>query len=295
MRELMNTREVAEYLRIKERKVYELVRQRQIPCSRVGGKWLFPKHLIDLWLMEHAETTPALKIPTQRPPVVVGSHDPLLQWALQESGSELAVMFDGSSNGLVRFAKGKAAVCGCHLFDPDTREYNVPVISRTVPLADIVVIEWAWRDQGLIVASGNPRRLKQLADLYRPGIRFVGRQEGAGSRVLLDYLLRSAGLDPEGLPYTPQPARDETEVAFAVRNNHADAGLGIAAVVRQFQLDFVPLHKERYDLIVTRHDYFEQPLQRLLSFARSKQFAERANEMGGYDLSGLGRVVLNGD
>lgn len=77
-------------------------------------------------------------------------------------------------------------------------------------------------------------------------------------------------------------------------NNHADAGLGIAAVVRQFQLDFVPLHKERYDLIMTRRDYFEAPFQRLLAFTRCKPFAERANDIGGYEISGLGRVVLNG-
>lgn len=293
MRELMNTREVAEYLRIKERKVYDLVRQRQIPCSRVGGKWLFPKHLIDLWVMERAEALPD-RVVAQRPPVVVGSHDPLLQWALQESGSELAVMFDGSMNGLMRFAEGKATVCGCHLFDPESQEYNLPTISRSLPLPDIVVMEWAWREQGLILARGNPLNIKHLSDLYRKGVRFVGRQEGAGSRVLMDYLLRKAGLNPDDLSYTAQPARDENDVAFAVRNSHADAGLGIAAVVHQFQLDFVPLHKERYDLIMTRRDYFEAPFQRLLAFTRSKPFVERANEIGGYDLSGLGRVVLNG-
>jgi putative molybdopterin biosynthesis protein len=294
MRELMNTREVAEYLRIKERKVYELVRQRQIPCSRIGSKWLFPKHLIDLWVMERAEALPAGGVGAQRPPVVVGSHDPLLQWALQESGSELAVMFDGSMNGLMRFAEGKATVCGCHLFDAESQEYNLPTISRSLPLPDIVVIEWAWREQGLILARGNPRGIKQLSDLYRPGVRFVGRQEGAGSRVLLDYLLRKAGLNPDKLPYTAQSARDENDVAFAVRNDHADAGLGIAAVVRQFQLDFVSLHKERYDLIMTRRDYFEAPFQRLLTFTRGKQFAGRANEIGGYEISGLGRIVFNG-
>jgi putative molybdopterin biosynthesis protein len=293
MRELMNTREVAEYLRIKERKVYELVRQRQIPCSRIGGKWLFPKHLIDLWVMERAVALPD-RVVAQRPPVVVGSHDPLLQWALQESGSELAVMFDGSMNGLMRFAEGKATVCGCHLFDPESQEYNLPTISRSLPLPDIVVMEWAWREQGLILAQGNPLGIKQLSDLYRPGVRFVGRQEGAGSRILMDYLLRKAGLNPDDLSYTAQPARDENDVAFAVRNNHADAGLGIAAVVRQFQLDLVPLHKERYDLIMTRRDYFEAPLQRLLAFTRGKLFAARANEIGGYEISNLGRVVFNG-
>jgi putative molybdopterin biosynthesis protein len=294
MRELMNTREVAEYLRIKERKVYELVRQRQIPCSRIGGKWLFPKHLIDLWVMERAEVRPAGGVGVQRPPVVVGSHDPLLQWALQESGSELAVMFDGSMSGLMRFAEGKAMVCGCHLFDAESQEYNLPTISRSLPLPDIVVMEWAWREQGLILARGNPLGIKQLSDLYRPGVRFAGRQEGAGSRVLLDYLLRKEGLDPDELPYTAQPARDENDVAFAVRNNHADAGLGVAAVVRQFQLDFMPLHKERYDLIISRRDYFEAPFQRLLAFTRGKQFAERANEIGGYEISGLGGIVFNG-
>ncbi len=293
MRELMNTREVAEYLRIKERKVYDLVRQQQIPCSRVGGKWLFPKALVDLWVMQHAQATGTVRPAAPRPPVVAGSHDPLLQWAVQESGSELAVMFDGSLNGLTRFTQGKAMLCGCHLLDPETGEYNLPIITRSFPLTDTVIIEWAWREQGLIVAPGNPLGIKQLSDLYRPSVRFVGRQEGAGSRILLEYLLQRAGLDPKGVPYTAQPARDESDVAFAVRNSHADAGLGIAAVVRQFQLDFVPLHRERYDLVITRYDYFEPPFQRLLAFARSTHFAKRADEIGGYDLSAFGRVVLN--
>ena len=292
--ELMTTKEVAAYLRIKERKIYELISARRIPCSRVAGKWLFPKVLIDLWVVQNIEGGSTRPPALDRPPIVGGSHDPLLEWGVRESGCELATMFNGSLDGLQRFANATVLCCGLHVFDPETADYNWPVASRTLAGLDMVLIEWAWREQGLIVAAGNPHHIRGLADLHNGALRLVARQEGAGSRLLFEHLLREQHLDPTALHFLTPPVRSETELALAVRDGKADVGFGIAAVARQCRVAFVPLHGERYDLVMRRRDYFAPPLQRLLAFTRTSQFVEKAAEFGGYDITGVGQVTYNG-
>jgi molybdate-binding protein len=211
---------------------------------------------------------------------------------VRESGSELALLFDGSLAGLERLAQRRAVASGLHVIDSDTKSYNVPLVGARLPREPVVVLEWAWREQGLIVAAGNPLGIECLADLDR--VRFAARQPEAGSRLLLDYLLRTEGLPPETVHADGPPLRTETEVAFAVSEGRADVGLGIAAVARQLNLDLVPLTRERYDLLIWRRAYFEPPLQRLLAFCASAAFAAKAENLGGYDASGLGRVHYNG-
>jgi putative molybdopterin biosynthesis protein len=290
--ELMNTKEVADYLRLKERKVYDLVAKRQIPCTRASGKWLFPKPLVDAWLLEQVEGRNAATGPAELPDIIAGSHDPLLDWAVRDSGSELAVLFDGSLSGLDRLARQGALACGLHVIDPETDAYNVPLVQTRLGQEPVVILEWAWREQGLIVPPGNPVRIEGLADLRR--IRFAARQREAGSHVLLAYLLRQRGLASEPVADEVATVRSETEVALAVREGRADAGLGIWAVAAQFGLDFVSLHRERYDLVVWRRAYFEPPLQSLMAFTRTAAFVERARQSAGYDVTDLGRVHFNG-
>ncbi len=290
----MNTKEVAQYLRIKERKVYDLVRTRSIPSTRVAGKWLFPKVLVDLWILRNARCDPSLEAPKRPGNVIVGSHDPLLEWAARESGCEMALLSGGSLDGLRRFAEGDAAVCGLHVFDAETQTYNVNAVKNTIADLDVVLIEWAWREQGLIVAKGNPLHLTKMADLRDRPARFAGRQEAAGSRVLLEYLLAKNGMSADNIKISAPPALSETDVAIAVSEGKADAGLAIKAVAEQFRLDFVPLHRERYDLAVRRREYFEPGFQHLMAFARSERFADKALSLGGYDIAELGRVVYNG-
>ncbi len=292
-RALMTTKEVADYLRIKERKVYDLVRERRIPCIRVTGKWLFPTALIELWVIQNSAAGARVTSVVERPPVVAGSHDPLLEWAVRESECDLAVMFNGSLDGLNRFAQGKAHCCGLHVFDPDSGDYNRAVVARTLAGLDVVLIEWAWREQGLIVAAGNPHRIRDLSGLRQAPLRVVDRQEGAGSRLLFYHLLQAQGIDAADLQCTMPPARSETEVALAIQDGKADVGFGIAAVARQCRLDFVPLQRERYDIVIGRRDYFEPSFQQLLTFARTARFVEKAAELEGYDISGLGHVTYN--
>ncbi len=295
MHDFMTTRELADYLRIKERRVYELVRQKAIPCTKVTGKWLFSRAQIDGWLADSArgEARPAVAAP----PVIVGSHDPLLDWAVRESGCGLALLPGGSLDGLARFAEGEAQVAALHLFDPDSERFNLDAVRQAMPLTGLVLIEWAWRSQGLVLGPGNPLGIRGLTDLVGrgdAGPRVAGRQEGAGSRRLFDHLLASAGIAPERLRFSAEIARSELDLGLAILEDRADAGFAVEAVARSLKLDFLPLMRERYDLLIRRHDYFEPPVQALLAFARGPTFLARAEQMGGYDVAELGRVQLNG-
>ena len=192
MASFLTTSEVAEYLRIKERTVYELVRTRRIPCSRVTGRLIFPKTMIDAWVRMHIDYEgPAFE---KAPPVVAGSHDLLLEWAVRESGSDLALMCGGSSDGLQRLERRQAVAAGLHVLNPADGDYNRSFISGAARWGDLILIHWAWRDQGLVVAPTNPHRIGRIADLGQPGIVIARRQEGAGSQILFRHLLGQAGV-----------------------------------------------------------------------------------------------------
>ena len=292
--EMMNTHEVAAYLRIKERKVYDLVRAGKIPCTRVTGKWLFPRALIDQWVADHTAAGATTGEPgNASPPVVAGSHDPLLDWALRESRCGLAALPGGSLDGLARLVAGEAALCGLHVFDAESGTYNEPLVRRTVDDQDVVLLQWAWRSQGLVVAPGNPLGLRAIDDLRIKRPRVVPRQQGAGSQLLLVHLLSEAGVRLDELDLQAQPARSESDLALAVVEGKADVGLAIEAVAQRFRLDFLPLVRERFDLLVRRAAYFEPPCQALFAFARSPALRQRAAELAGYDVSDLGQVVWN--
>ncbi len=290
----MTVLEVADYLRIKQRKVYDLLKAGAIPSTRVTGKWLFPRAWVDVWLRQHGEGHPQGGAAGPRPPVIAGSHDPLFEWAVRESGCGLALNLGGSLDGLRRLAAGEATVAAMHLFDAGTGTYNVPWIERELGGQGLVALTWAWRSQGLIVAVGNPLGLTGAADLARPGLRVALRQADAGTRVLLDRLLAQSGIVGGDLTLAARVARTQAEVAEAVLNGRADCGLGVAAAAQALRLGFVPLARERFDLVVARRDAFEPPMQKLLAFARAPAFAERAAEFGGYDIADLGAVAFNG-
>ncbi|MBM3557387.1 MAG: helix-turn-helix domain-containing protein [Alphaproteobacteria bacterium] len=293
MSALLTTAEAAAFLRIKERKLYDLVAARAVPSLRVGGKWVFPRAALDQWIAEKLrESGTALAAPVAA--VVAGSHDPLLAWAVAESGADLALQTGGSLDGLRRLAEGKALLAGLHAIDGESGEYNTPFIRRLLPGQDVVSFTWASRSQGLIVAKGNPRKLKSLADALRKKARFVLRQAEAGSQILLLHLLRQSEIEPKGLRSPADPARSETDLGLAILEGRADCGIGIEAAARPLGLGFVPLAVERFDLVTKRRDYFEAPIQKLLAFARRPAFAARAKALGGYDLRDFGKITYNG-
>jgi putative molybdopterin biosynthesis protein len=288
--EFLTTRELAELLHIKERKVYDLAASGEVPCSRATGKLLFPRRDIEAWIASRSSGGTS-KRSNRYSRVFVGSQDPLLEWSLRASGAELATLFDGSLDGLERFAQGEGQAAALHLYDPETEEWNVAAVRNRFEHAPAALVEFAWRQRGLIVAPALADTIGEVADLR--GRRVSPRQETAGSQVLLRHLMAQADIGPDDVQWS-ETARTESEAALAVHEGHADATLGLKAMARRLRLGFVPVIRERFDLLVDRAAWFDPPLQRLIRFCRSDAFRNKAAELSGYDISGFGTVHFNG-
>lgn len=294
MSEFLTTRELAALLRVKERKVYDLVAAGTLPVRRVTGKLLFPRREIESWIEGSADTPVEVEAPApgeaaQPPLILAGGHDLLLEWALRESRSGIATFLDGALDGLDRAGRRECIAAGLHLPEPDG--WNVGTVESRFAREPWVLLEWARRVRGLMFRpdlAPAPHRLEEVR-----GLRFQMRQPEAGSDLVLDMLLEAEGMTRADLGPVDSIERSETDLALAIANGRADVGLGIAAAARQQHLGFVPLVEERFDLLVWRKAYFDPPFQKLVAFCREPAFAARAAALGGYDVSGLGTVHFN--
>ncbi len=283
--EFLTVKELAELLRIKERKVYDLAASGQVPCSRATGKLLFPDGEIRAWIAR-SKSGPAGS--ARRPVVFLGSHDPLLDWALRESRAGLATMFDSSLDGLSRFMAGEGVAAGLHIHEDDG--WNARTVAEAAAGQDAVLIRWATRQRGLVLRTDTAAMINGLDDLS--GLRIARRQPQAGAEVLFSHLIAETGLDPDILTFTA-PYRSEQDVVQAVAQGEADVAFGLEAVAAPYGLSLVPIVKERFDILADRRAWFEPPLQTLVRFAQSTAFTARAATMAGYDTSDLGQVVWN--
>jgi putative molybdopterin biosynthesis protein len=228
--------------------------------------------------------------------VAVGSHDLVLDLAAswlreRDPGVTLASTNAGSLGGLVALRDGLCHLAGSHLLDAASGEYTLPFVERVLPEQDVAVIRLAHRAQGLMVPAGNPLALRGIADLARDGVRYVNRQRGAGTRVLLDHLLAEAGIDPEQIAGYAREEHTHLAVAAAVRAGRADCGLGVQAAANALGLDFLPLAEEPYDLVL-RTATLDDPVARpLLDLLDDPAFRAAIEALGGYDTRETGRRV----
>ncbi|MBV9324987.1 MAG: molybdopterin biosynthesis protein [Chloroflexi bacterium] len=228
--------------------------------------------------------------------VCIGSHDlalDLLSNALarRTHGASLASANVGSLGGLLALARGEAHLAGSHLLDEDTGEYNVSYIQRYLAGVRVVLVHLAGRVQGLILPKGNPRSLISLEDLAQPGVQFVNRQRGSGTRVLLDYKLRALNVTPDLIRGYEREQYTHLAVAADVAGGAADVGLGILAAARALDLDFVPLFNEQYQLVIPRSHYESPVLSPVLAIIADPGFQSEVDALGGYDVADMGKVV----
>lgn len=291
MPDLLTTEEAATYLRLSERKLYELVAAAAVPCTKVTGKWLFPKAALDRWLSGGLLAPAGLSQPAA-PPIVGGSHDPLLEWALRESGSALAGLPEGSEAGLRRLARDDVLAAAIHLhrLEGDDEAANVDAVAAQPGLHDAVAIAFARREQGLLVAPGNPLRLADMASVAARHARLALRPPGAGAQLLLLLLLSRAGLALKTLTTLEPPCPTGPDIAQAIRAGRADCGIATRSVAHAAGLDFVPLGWEHFDLVLRQRSYFLPGPQALFRFMRTDRFRDRATELTGYDVSAAGEV-----
>jgi putative molybdopterin biosynthesis protein len=228
--------------------------------------------------------------------IAIGSHDlalDLLASLLHKHypNRRLSSAHVGSLGGLIAIQRGEAHLAGSHLLDEETGIYNISHIKQVLNGRETVLMHLVYREQGLIVAKGNPRQITSLADLVRPDVVFINRQRGSGTRVLLDYKLKQGKLDPAQIKGYERDEYTHTAVAAAVGSGGADVGLGIQAAAKALGLDFLPLLKEEYDLVIPRDIYESELLRPLLEVVRSQEFMDIVLSLGGYDTSETGRVI----
>ena len=232
-----------------------------------------------------------------RTALITGSHDLSLDVVdcllrRMHPGMRVASTHIGSQGGLASLQRGYCHAAGTHLLDPETGDYNVSYVRRLFGAGEVALITVALRQQGLMVAPGNPLGLTGWADLARPGLRFINRQRGAGTRVLLDYELRRAGADGNGIEGYRREVYTHLAVAAAVQSGAADAGVGIAAAAQALGLDFVPLAMERYELAALAQSLGDEPLAQVIEILRTQEFRGELAALGGYDTGETGAVRL---
>jgi excisionase family DNA binding protein len=290
--EFLTTSEAADYLRLGERKLYELVTAGAIPCSKVTGKWLFPRHELDLWVLSGL-ARPEGMIAADAPAIVGGSQDDLLEWSLRESGSGLASLNEGTTRGVERLLRGEVIAAAVHFHSPEisaNEDANVAALRGTVGLHDAVLVGVARREQGLLLAPGNPKNLNSLSDVLSSSAQVAMRQPGAGAQLLLEALLARLGASVKNLRRREPPCLTGPDMAATIRAGQADCGIATRAAAKSAGLDFVPQLWESFDLLMRQRSYFRPNMQALMGFLRESRFKQRAIEMSGYDTTSAGQI-----
>ncbi len=288
----MNVREVARYLQVNEKKVYALVNDGRIPATRLTGKWLFPRDLVDQWMLESSHGG----LLTDRM-VIAGSDDPLLYRALMMVSSDLrgqalvSHAATGTQLGLALLAGRRADICALH-WGPETESsQRHPALLRPYPQhKDWVLVRLYRREQGLIMAPGLWEGRNRLEQLFTPEVRWATRQEGAGSHRFLQETLALHRIDPAGRRITAR-AYSERDAAAAIAMGQADVAPGIRAAATEFGLEFQPIGWEAFDLALSRGMFFRTLFRKLLEQLRGAECQRLAQLFGGYDFGELGSLV----
>src|SRR5262245_859754 len=298
MPELMNTREVARYLGINEKKVYFLAKAGKIPCTRVTGKWTFPKKLIDHWIEESASGVVERNARTEERRFLLGagSDDPSLGILhdLYEAQTQTASFFMttvGSSGGLAAIRSGAADFATAHLLEPARGNAD----EKTFGLfpADSVIVELFHRELGLLVPRGNPKGIKSIRDLARLKLRIINRQPGSGTRIYLDQELSRAQLNVKKISGYDTVVATHLEVGLKVLAGVADVGLATRTTAKLLGLDFISVTRERFNAVIPKGRFFSHGIQVLLGTPGSREFRQQVEALGGYDASESGRIITS--
>ncbi len=228
----------------------------------------------------------------------VGSHDMIMNelaryfFGQVVTGVTLELSYRGSLGGLIALAEGKADLAGCHLWDAESDTYNVPFVRRLLPGKEVTIVTLAYRRQGLIVAPGNPLNIQGLSDLARPGIRFVNRQSGSGTRVWLDAMLTITGIQAKKIQGYADERLTHSDVARAVAQGHCDVGLGLETAAHAFGLDFLYLNRERYDLVILSEMMNHPVIQKLIAWLASEDGKRFVGQQPGYENEDTGKIQI---
>lgn len=299
---IMNTKEVAKYLDIHEKQVYALIKAGRIPATRITGKWIFPKNLIDEWI--EAAAIEGLAQARQKTKKIAGallaagSNDPvldILQTWVKKVHPDLYLFSasTGSANGLAALNGGHTDIAWSHLLDPETGRYNIPYLAALLPKIRPVVVNLFHREIGFITAQGNLLGIKGFEDLPQRNLKFINRQRGSGTRVLLDHHLEKLGISPERICGYEREVFTHVEVGIAILSGEADTGIATAAVSKMLGLSFTPITQESFDMVMDQSTFFQKGVQVLMEVLHTPEFCSSVEKLGGYDFSESGKILYS--
>jgi putative molybdopterin biosynthesis protein len=299
--------EVAKILNISKYTVYELIKRDELAAYHIGRKVRVDGADIEAFKRNSKNVTPfaASALPPTSPSsyssldegLIICGQDivlDILTRYLEKRFPQVHFLrrYIGSVDGLMALYRGLANVVTAHLWDSDTNEYNTPFVRRLLPGHPACIINLVYRMEGFYVAKENPKHITTWTDLTKPEVRFVNRERGSGARVLLDEQLRISGINRKDILGYGDEEMTHLAIASKVARGEADVGLGIEKVAMQFiNLDFIPLHKERYDLVIHQEDLERPHFQALLSILKSPSFRNEVMGIGGYDISRMGEII----
>ena len=299
MKQFFTTKEVAQFLNINEKMVYSLVSEKGLPASKVTGKWLFPKHLVEQWVeantLNSPKTTDSPSV-SQAVLIIAGSNDLLLDKVIALYNTNftgnIAVFGNlGSMGGLQALRQNLCHIASSHLLQENEKDYNFEFADRELDHMPAIV-NFCKREQGILVKKGNPKKIKSVSDLTLPGILIVNRPLGTGTRLLLDQELKKAAARGDKIDGYNNEIHRHLDVGLEISAGRADAGLGIHAVAGLLDLDFVPLRWERYDLMIFKERFFDANVQKFLGLLHNQEFFELAESLQGYDVRLSGRMLF---
>ncbi|MBM9514301.1 helix-turn-helix transcriptional regulator [Desulfogranum marinum] len=302
MSKLMTTREVAAFLNVNEKMIYTLVADKELPATKVTGKWLFPQHLVEQWVDNNTTNFPkqAGQLPAGKGVIILaGSNDLLLDQVIAMFNASmkgcLAVFANvGSMGGIHALRQGLCHIASSHLVQDDDSDYNFQFAFEELK-AMPVVVNFCKRQQGLLFKKDNPLGIHEVADLGRKGVRLVNRPLGTGTRLLLDNELKKRNMAGEKISGYDYEVAKHLDVGLEILAGRADVGPGIEAVAGALDLGFLPLRWERFDFLISRHLFFEKPIQHFLGLLEQDEFQKAVTQKVGYDINLSGKMVFQVD
>lgn len=291
--------EIAKMFKISKHTVYELIKRGELNAFKVGNKMRINPQEVERYKNSTQAYQNKSKQVTSQPTVsttirLTGSHDFLVEqltkYVSQHTNMQLLPTFIGSLEGLMMVYRGAADVAAVHLLDPNSKEYNIPFIKQLFVHERISVIGLASREQGFIVAKGNPKQISSFGDLTRKDVTIVNRQKGSGTRFLLDAFLAQHEIAPSNVKGYDNEEWNHLATASHISRGSADVGFGIRSAAEQLGLDFIPVTQEQFDLVFRWTDENETELNKLYDLICSEQFKAKIAGTSGYNLKGLGEI-----
>lgn len=285
--EILSAKELSKYIKINEKKIYQLARESQIPHMWIGGKVVFAREVIDKWILENTEREKHI--------LIAGSDDILLRRIIDTFNKDRKSLIFyapiGSVSGLKALNDKAATLSAVHIMDIQKNEYNTFYLERYLGTGNYTVVHLFVREQGLYVEKGNPHGVRSFSDIAKKGLTFLNRFNGSGTRLLLDLLLQRAGVLSESVKGYETEAESHLQAGLRILNGEAQCSFGIRFVAHTLGLDFVPLHQEEFHLVIPDEYVESAAVRRLLDFFDQSSIILYFTDFTGYDISRMGLML----